>query len=115
MTKNQHELNARASAQMEIDYLREEIAKFKERANDVFNAREILRKHGYYTHNLWHVDDVIQAHNISEEKAYDVLHLVMRSEGVINHIQDVIDIAVDIVESELQDKIRTIKSNQNGN
>ena len=98
MTKNQHEMNAKASAQIEIDYLREEIARLKERANDVFNAREILKKHGYYTNNLWHVDDVIHAHNMSEEKAYDILHIVMRSEGVVNHIQDVIAIAVDLIE-----------------
>lgn len=100
MTKNQHELNAKASAQIEIDYLRDEIVRLKERANDVFNAREILRKHGYYTHNLWHVNDVIHAHNMSEEKAYDILHIVMRSEGVVNHIQDVIAIAVDLIEEE---------------
>jgi hypothetical protein len=100
MTKNQHELNAKASAQMEIDYLRDEIARLKERANDVFNAREILRKHGYYTHNLWHVDDVTQVHPMSEEKAYEVLDKVMRGEGTVQCIQETIDIIVDIMESE---------------
>jgi hypothetical protein len=100
MTKNQHELNAKASAQIEIDYLREEIAKLKERAKDVFNAREVLKKHGYYTNNLWHVGDVTQVHPMSEEKAYEVLDKVMRGEGVVNHIQDVIAIAVDLIEEE---------------
>ena len=100
MTKNQHELNAKASAQIEIDYLREEIAKLKDRAKDVFNAREVLKKHGYYTNNLWHIEDVTQVHPMSEEKAYDILHIVMRSEGVVNHIQDVIAIAVDLIEEE---------------
>jgi len=100
MTKNQHEMNARASAQIEIDYLREEIAKLKERAKDVFNAREILRKHGYYTHNLWHVDDVIQVHPMSEEKAYEVLDKVMRGEGTVQCIQDTIDLIVDLIEEE---------------
>ncbi len=101
MTKNQHELNAKASAQIEIDYLRDEIARLKERANDVFNAREILRKHGYYTHNLWHIDDVTVVHEeVSDKKAYQVLHFVMQSEVVINCIHDTIEIAVDIIEEE---------------
>lgn len=92
MTKNQHELNARASAQMEIDYLRDEIVRLKERAKDVFYARELLKKHGYYTDNLWHVEDVTLVYSMSEDKAYDVLHRVMKSEGVVTYIQDAIDI-----------------------
>lgn len=94
MTKNQHELNARASAQMEIDYLREEIARLKERAKDVFNAREVLKKHGYYTDNLWHIEDVTLVYNMSEDKAYDILHKVMQNEAVVTYIQDAIDIIV---------------------
>lgn len=101
MTKNQHEMNARASAQIEIDYLREEIARFKERANDVFNAREVLKKHGYYSNNLWHIDDVKQVYpTMSDDKAYEVLDKVMRGEGTVQCIQETIEIIVDIMESE---------------
>ena len=100
MTKNQHEMNAKASAQIEIDYLREEIARLKERAKDVFNAREVLKKHGYYTNNLWHVEDVTQVHPMSDEEAYVVLDRVMRGEGTVQCIHDTIDIVVDIIKSE---------------
>jgi hypothetical protein len=100
MTKNQHELNARASAQMEIDYLRDEIVRLKERAKDVFHARELLKKHGYYVNNLWHIEDVTQVHPMSDEKAYEVLDKVMRGEGTVQCIHETIDIVVDIMELE---------------
>jgi hypothetical protein len=94
MTKNQQELNARASAQIEIDYLREEIVRLKERASDIFYARELLKKHGYYSSNLWHIEDVTIPYAVSNEKAYDVLHKVLRSEGVVSYIHEAIDILV---------------------
>ena len=100
MTKNQQEMNAKASAQIEIDYLRDEIARLKERAKDVFNAREVLKKHGYYSNNLWHIDDVTQVHPMSDEKAYEVLDRVMRGEGTVQCIHETIDIMVEIIAEE---------------
>jgi hypothetical protein len=87
-------MNARASAQIEIDYLREEIFRLKERASDIFYARELLKKHGYYSSNLWHIEDVTIPHAVSNEKAYEILHRVLRSEGVVSYIQDAIEIVV---------------------
>jgi len=98
MQKNYYEMSERATAQIEIDYLREEVAKLKEKLNDVANAREFLKSKGYFTGNLWCVDDVTQNYDCSNDKAYDILDRAMNNSATIEQIFLAIDDACDHLE-----------------
>jgi hypothetical protein len=75
-----------ATAQIEIDYLRGEIAKLKEQLKDEARARALLRSKGFFVENLWNVDDVLQNYNCNRGKAYDVLSIAMNNEATIEQI-----------------------------
>lgn len=92
-----------ASANLEIDFLRDEVKRLKEKLNDVATARALLKSKGYFTENLWCVDDVTQNYKCSDEVAYDVLEKVMRNEGIV----DIIFVAINDMCSDLD--IRKIK------
>lgn len=100
MQKNYYEMSQSATAQIEIDYLREEVAKLKEKLNDVANAREFLKSKGYFTNNLWCVDDVTQNYDCSNDKAYDILDRAMNNSATMEQIF----LAIDDVCSELNIK-----------
>ena len=54
-------------------------------------AIEILRKNGYYTENLWHIDDVKQNYDITDEQAYEVLDKAMTLDYTTSTIFEVVD------------------------
>jgi hypothetical protein len=61
---------------------------------EIDNAKEILRYHGFYVDNLWHVDDVLDRCDVTNEEAYDILDDVLTGDVIayINEsIQDYID------------------------
>jgi hypothetical protein len=91
MQKNYYEMSERATAQIEIDYLREEVAKLREKLNDVANARALLKSKGYFTDNLWCVDDVTQNYDCSNDKAYDILDRAMNNSATMEQIFLAID------------------------
>ncbi len=84
-----------ASAQIEIDYLRDEVAKLKEQLKDEKVARELLRKKGYFVDNLWHVDDVLQNYSCSKEVAQDVLEKALMNEATMEQVWLAIDDVAD--------------------
>jgi hypothetical protein len=53
-------------------------------------AKELLKKNGYYIDNLWHVDDVQQRCYCTEEEAQEILDMSLTNEDTIEHIQDAI-------------------------
>jgi len=73
MQKNHYEMNERATAQIEIDYLRDEVAKLKEQLKDEKSARELLRKKGFYVETLWSLGDVTANYICTQEQAQQVL------------------------------------------
>jgi len=91
MQKNHYEMSERATAQIEIDYLRGEVAKLKEKLNDVANAREFLKSKGYYVNNLWTTGDVNQNYKCSEEVAYEILDRAMHNDATMQQIFFAID------------------------
>ncbi len=93
-----------ASAQIEIDYLRSEVAKLKEQLKDDKVARELLRKKGFFVDNLWSVDDVTSNYICSQEQAHRVLELALKNEATMEQVWWAIDDAAELLE---------IKSNQN--
>ena len=53
-------------------------------------AKELLKKNGYYIDNLWHVDDVKQRCYCTEEEAQEILDMSLTNEGTMEHIKDTI-------------------------
>lgn len=91
MSKNHYEMTAAGSAQLEIDYLRDELKKVKEKLKDVNVARALLRSKGYYVDNLWHVDDVMDTHKCSKDISYEVLNYALTDEFITSEIFEKID------------------------
>lgn len=84
-------MNERATAQLEIDYLRGELKKAQEQArNDVF-ARAVLRKKGFYVDNLWSTHDITDRYDCTEGEAQDVLAMALTNEWVMEQIWFSID------------------------
>lgn len=60
-------------------------------------AKEVLRKSGYYVENLWSVDDVKMNHmdangnEITDEMAQTILNNVFKNEATIDQIWFAID------------------------
>jgi hypothetical protein len=104
MSKNYYQMSESASAQIEIDYLRSEVAKLKEQLKDEKMARELLRKKGFFVDNLWSVDDVTSNYICSQEQAHRVLELALKNEATMEQVWWAIDDAAESLE---------IKSNQN--
>jgi hypothetical protein len=98
MQKNQYEMNQRATAQIEIDYLRDEVKRLKEKSSSVATARELLRSKGYFVENLWCIDDVMENYECSKDVAYDVLHRAMKNEATMGQIWYAIDDACETLE-----------------
>jgi len=55
------------------------------------DARKILKMYGYYTDNLWHIDDVQQNYDITDEQAYEVLDKAMQLSWTVENVFDTID------------------------
>tara|TARA_R110000868_G_scaffold257006_1_gene514105 strand:+ start:174 stop:467 length:294 start_codon:yes stop_codon:yes gene_type:complete len=87
-----------ATAQIEIDFLRDEVKRLKEKLNDVATARTLLKSKGYFVENLWCVDDVTQNYKCSRDVAYDVLDKAMSNEATKDQIFFAIDDVCDDLE-----------------
>ena len=61
--------------------------------NEVKEARQTLKDWGYFTDNLWSVEDVQHIFNCSNEEAQDVLNIALTNEGTMHHIWTAIRIA----------------------
>ena len=59
------------------------------------DLRQELQLRGYYTNNLWHVDDVMKNYNCTSENALEILDDVMQGEYVTSMVFDCIDINVE--------------------
>lgn len=91
-------MSAVASANLEIDHLRGELNKAREKLKDVFEARALLKKKGYFTDNLWTTDDVTENYNCTQEQAQQVLEMALTNTATIEQIWYAIDDACDTLE-----------------
>ena len=57
----------------------------------VNQARELLKSKGYYTENLWQIDDVKQNYKCDDDEAYEVLYSVFENEWIVEQIFVMID------------------------
>lgn len=67
----------------------------KEQINEIDNARSILKSHGYYVSNLWHIADVQGRHDCSDEEAYEILDTAMQNEATYEQIWMSIDSSIE--------------------
>lgn len=61
--------------------------------NKIKEAKQILKDAGYYTDNLWSVEDVQDIFDCSDKEAQDVLDYALTNEGTMHHIWTAIRIA----------------------
>lgn len=84
-------MGERASAQLEIDYLRDELSKLRKQVKDEQSARDLLKKRGFFTDNLWSVEDVNMNYECTEEEAQEVLNKALTNDNVMSEIWGTID------------------------
>ena len=60
-------------------------------SKEINNAKELLRKEGYYIDNLWRVWDVQERYNCEDNDAYEVLDKAVSSEYIQERIFELID------------------------
>lgn len=99
-------MSERATAQIEIDYLRDQLKQALEKLKDVTHARALLEKKGYFVGNLWQVNDVRENYNCTEKEAQQVLNMALTNAATVEQIWYAIDDACDSL---------TIKPKENEN
>lgn len=55
-------------------------------------AKQVLRDNGYYVDNLWHIDDITQTYNCTDEEALEVLDGALNVSYVVENIFENIDL-----------------------
>jgi len=69
----------------------------------VETARQFLTEKGYYTENLWHVDDVISRYECDEQTAYDILDSILQTNWIMENVNELI---VEVAEYEYELKAK---------
>lgn len=63
-----------------------------ETSREIANAKEVLRKAGYFVDNLWHIDDVKLRYNCEDdEQAQDILYSALTNDATMEQIWFAID------------------------
>lgn len=62
-----------------------------EKEMNVKEAREFLERQGYFTENLWHIQNVKSRYECTDEEAQEILEDVFHAESVYNTIYFNID------------------------
>ena len=57
----------------------------------IADAKKILKMYGYYTDNLWHIDDVKQNYKVDDDTAYEILDSTLQLGWTIETIFSIID------------------------
>jgi hypothetical protein len=89
------QMTERASAQIEIDYLREQLLIAREKLRDRQTLKGNLKKMGYYTDNLWCTADVTENYSCTEEEAQGILNIALKNPAVVDQIFLAIDYAAE--------------------
>lgn len=58
---------------------------------EIQRAKKTLERHGYFTENLWHIDDVKAYRNCDDGTAQEVLNSALTSEWVMTRINEQIE------------------------
>lgn len=60
-------------------------------------AKDLLKEAGYFVDNLWHIDDVKDEHECTDEEAMKVLEYALTGDGTRQTILDAIEDGIDYV------------------
>jgi hypothetical protein len=105
MSKNHYQMTAVGTAQLEIDYLRDQLNQARKQLKDVNHAKEVLKKDGYFVENLWHVEDVQGwALECDEETAQKVLKMALTNDATMEQVWFAIDDACEELGIEPKEK-----------
>lgn len=88
-------MTERASAQIEIDYLREQLAIAKQKLRDRQTLKDGLKRMGYYVDNLWCTADVTENYSCTEDEAQGILNIALKNPAVVDQIFLAIDYAAE--------------------
>jgi muramoyltetrapeptide carboxypeptidase LdcA involved in peptidoglycan recycling len=61
---------------------------------EIEKAKQVLRDAGYQVANLWHIDDVKQNYDCTDEEAMEVLEGALKNDATMAQIFDAIDYEV---------------------
>ena len=61
-------------------------------------AKEFLKENGYFTDNLWHINDVLDKHDggdDTDDEAMEILANALTNPRIISEIQEQIQLVID--------------------
>ena len=61
-------------------------------------AKEFLKENGYFTDNLWHINDVLDKHDggdATDDEAMEILANALTNPRIISEIQEQIQLVID--------------------
>lgn len=73
----------------ENKYMENQLTKVLDELNN--NTKQVLKDAGYYTDNLWHVNDVLNYHYCTDNKAQEILNKALTNEWLIGQINELIE------------------------
>lgn len=59
---------------------------------EIEQARAILKQHGYFVDNLWHIEDVKGTYRATDAEAYSILEKSLTNPSTIEGVFDSIEI-----------------------
>ena len=69
---------------------RQEVLEYAKTQMTIEDAREFLAEQGFFTGNLWHIEDVTSSYECSDKDAYKVLEMALTNEYLMEQISDTI-------------------------
>lgn len=66
------------------------------------DLREELKLRGYYTDNLWQIDDVLNNYDVDDDTAYEILDGTLQNDWMIETIFSVIDEQAKEIQTEIK-------------
>lgn len=88
---------ALASANLEVEYLRRQVNDLRKELKNVERAKKFLRTEGFFTDNLWHINDVFAVRECDDEQAMQALKDAFACEFLNEDINDAISSAADFL------------------
>lgn len=93
---------ALASANLEVEYLRKQVNDLRKELKNVERAKKFLRTQGYYTDNLWHINDVFNVRECDDDQAMQTLKNAFACEFLNEEIHNAISSAADFLDLPLK-------------
>ena len=75
----------------ENKYMENQLTKVLEELNSTEHAKKVLEYAGYYTDNLWHIEDVKAYHECADYKAQQILNKALTNQWLIGQINELIE------------------------